>query len=271
MSLPWQDGWLTADGLSLEYRCWGPPPDQAPTLVLLYEGLGCVALWHDVPERLAAQTGFGVLAYSRAGYGASDPCTLPRRLEYQTHEGTVVLGEVLNAMGLRQAVLMGHSDGASMAAVYAGSVSDMRVRGLVLIAPHFFTEPMGLAAIEQAGRDYARGLLKVKLAKYHADVDAAFLGWHDAWLHPDFADWNVADVIDHWRIPVLAIQGTADPYGTLAQIEEIETRIYAPLETLILEGVRHAPHQERPEETMAAITAFCARLHRLEQAGPGLG
>ena len=271
MSAAWQDGRITADGASLEYRCWGPPPGQAPTLVMMHEGLGCIALWRDLPERLAAATGYGVLAYSRAGYGASDLCALPRRLDYQTHEGTAVLAEVLDALGLQQVVLMGHSDGATMAAVYAGSVSDMRVRGLVLIAPHFFAEPMGLDAIREAGRAYAQGDLKVKLAKYHSQVDTAFYGWHDVWLHPDFADWNVGDVIDHWRIPVLAIQGTADPYGSLAQIEEIATRIYSPFESLILKDCGHAPHQERPLETVEAITEFCVRLRRLEQVEVDLG
>lgn len=257
------DARLRAGGKSLEYRCWGPSPDTAPTLVLLHEGLGSVALWRDVPERLAAATGFGVVAYSRAGYGASDPADLPRPLDYQTIEGTAVLADVLAALNIENCVLMGHSDGATMAAIYAGSVSDMAVRGLILIAPHFFTEPSGLAAIVRAGVDYTTGL-RDKLAKYHADVDNAFGGWHGAWTDPAFAAWNVADVIDHWRIPVLAIQGDADPYGTLAQIEEIATRIYAPLETLILPGCGHAPHLERAAQTQAAITEFCARLHRLE-------
>ncbi|MGB3246495.1 MAG: alpha/beta hydrolase [Sulfitobacter sp.] len=274
MSAPWTDAAdarLTAGGKSLEYRCWGPPPDQAPTLVMLHEGLGSVGLWRDVPERLAKATGFGVIAYSRAGYGASDPADLPRPLEYQTHEGTVVLGEVLDALDIRHCVLMGHSDGATMAAIYAGSVSDMRVRGLILIAPHFFTEPEGLAAIAETGVLYENGALKDKLAKYHGNVDNAFLGWHDTWTNPDYVSWNVADAIDHWRIPVLAVQGTDDPYGTLAQIEEIATRIYSPLETCILPDCGHAPHLEFPAETDAAILDFCARLERLEREGVALG
>ena len=273
MSAPWSnadDARLTIAGQSLEYRCWGPPPTQAPTLVLLHEGLGCVALWRDVPERLAACTGMGVVAYSRAGYGASDTAALPRPLDYQTQEGTKVLGAVLQALGVQSCVLMGHSDGATIAAIYAGSVPDLTVRGLILIAPHFFTEPQGLEAIAQAGEAYRAGDLRAKLAKYHADVDTAFFGWHDVWRHPDFASWNVADVIDHWRIPVLAIQGTEDPYGSLAQIEEIATRIYSPLETCLLEGCGHAPHIERPQAVDAAITEFCARLARLEREPVGI-
>ncbi len=259
------DARVMAGGKLLEYACWGPPPSEALTIVLLHEGLGLVALWRDVPERLVAATGLGVVAYSRAGYGGSEGVTLPRPLDYQTREATEVLGDVLDALGVQQTVLAGHSDGATIAAIYAGSVSDMRVRGLILIAPHFFTEAAGLEAIAAAGQAFETGDLKAKLAKYHADSDAAFWGWHDAWTHPDFAAWNVADVIDHWRIPVLAIQSRDDPYGTLAQIDEIDTRIYSPFEALILEDCGHAPHLERPAETDAAIAEFCARLTRMEQ------
>lgn len=259
-------GRLNIDGLSLEYACWGPPPQEAPTLVLLHEGLGSVAQWKDFPAQLAALTGFGVMAFSRAGYGGSDRVDLPRPLDVLTREAQDVLGPVLTAVGADQAILLGHSDGATIAAIYAGSVSDRRVRGLILIAPHFFTEPSGLAAIRAAGVAFESGDLRPRLAKYHTDVDVAFRGWHDVWTDPGFVDWNVADTIDHWRIPVLAIQGCDDPYGTQAQISEIEERIYAPLEILLLEGCGHAPHQERPVETRAAIVEFCARLDRLESA-----
>jgi pimeloyl-ACP methyl ester carboxylesterase len=267
MGTTWgSDGHFEIDGKSLEYRTWGKPPTEAPTLVLLHEGLGSLAQWKDFPERLAEATGFGVLAYSRAGYGRSSTVELPRPLDFQTREATDVLGKVLDAAGIRETVLLGHSDGATIAAIYAGSVSDMRVRGLILMAPHFFTEPGGLDAIRAAGEAYAKGDLKQKLAKYHDNVDAAFKGWHDVWTDPAFEDWNVADVIDHWRIPALAIQGDADPYGTLAQVDEIEQRIYSPFERLVLPGCGHAPHQERTAETEAAIVEFCARLERLERA-----
>lgn len=256
---------LTANGAALEYACWGPSPDKAPTLVLLHEGLGSVAQWKGLPEALAETTGFGVLGYSRAGYGASDPVPLPRPLDYMTREAEDVLGAVLDAAGIEQCVLLGHSDGATIATIYAGSVSDLRVRGLILLAPHFFTEAGGLESIRQAGRSFAEGDLREKLARYHADVDNAFNGWHDAWTDPGFAEWNVADAIDHLRIPVLAIQGRDDAYGTLAQIEEIENRIYSPVETVILDDCGHAPHIEKPEQTRAAIIEFCARLDRLER------
>ncbi|WP_300033549.1 alpha/beta hydrolase [uncultured Roseobacter sp.] len=258
-------------GQHLEYACYGPPPDQAPTLVLLHEGLGCVALWRDFPEKLAAATGMGVLVWSRAGYGRSGPVTLPRPLDYMTREATDGLGPLLDAFAIRRAVLLGHSDGATISAIYAGSVSDLRIRALVLLAPHFFTEPSGLAAIRDAGAEFSDGDLRGKLARYHDDPDMAFLGWHDAWTDPDFTGWDVSDCIDHLRIPVLAIQGEADPYGTLAQIDEIDSRIYSPLERLILPDCGHAPHLERQAETLGAVAEFCERLERLEHADVDTG
>lgn len=263
----WTDGRaekLSLRDCELEYACWGPAPEQAPTLVLLHEGLGSLGLWKGFGEGLANATGLGVCAFSRAGYGRSSAIGLPRPLDYMTREAQDVLPQVLDALGVRRAILLGHSDGASIAAIYAGSVSDRRVRGLILIAPHFFTETQGLAAIRAAQDNFTNGGLRARLARHHNDPDGAFRGWANAWLDPGFADWNIADVIDHWRIPVLAIQGRDDPYGTLAQIDEIDSRIYAPLETVILQGCGHAPHLECAEETQAAIVDFCARLTRIE-------
>jgi len=268
MTAPWAPGGtLVAAGKRLEYACFGPAPSEAPTLVLLHEGLGCVQLWRDVPQALAKATGFGVFAYSRAGYGQSDPADLPRPLDYMTIEATEVLPQVLNGIGFERGVLAGHSDGATIAAIYAGSVPDYRVRATVLMAPHFFTEDIGLAAIAQARTAYDTGNLREGLAKYHADPDNAFRGWNDSWLHPDFKDWNVADVIDHLRIPTLAIQGRDDQYGTLAQIEEIDARAYAPVDMLVLDDCRHAPFLDQPEPVRDAIAGFCARLMRIEAAG----
>ena len=258
------DARLSLGSVSLEYACWGPAPEAAPTLVLLHEGLGSVEQWKTFPKALVKATGFGVMAYARAGYGRSDPVPLPLQLDYMTREAEDVLGGVMDDLGINKAVLLGHSDGATIAAIYAGSVSDMRVRGVILIAPHFFTEANGLAAIRAAGAAFETGDLRAKLAKYHDRVDCAFGGWFGAWSDPGFADWNVADVIDHWRIPVLAIQGRDDPYGTVAQITEIEERIYSPLDTLILQDCGHAPHLEQPQATLQGIAEFCARLDRLE-------
>ncbi|MBF9035701.1 alpha/beta fold hydrolase [Rhodobacterales bacterium HKCCE2091] len=257
-------GMIEAGGKRLEAAAWGPPPDAATTLVLLHEGLGCVALWRDFPERLAEATGLGVLAYSRAGYGQSDPVELPRPLDYMTREAMGSLPEVLDAAGVRRAILVGHSDGATIAAIYAGSAFDPRVRGIALMAPHFFTEDMGLAEIAKAKTAFADTDMRARMAKYHRDPDNAFHGWNGAWLDPGFREWSVADVIDYIRVPVLAIQGAADQYGTLAQIREIEDRCYAPVDVAVLDDCRHSPHLDQPETTLAHLAEFCARLERIE-------
>ncbi|WP_299620878.1 alpha/beta hydrolase [uncultured Tateyamaria sp.] len=262
--MEWLSGNLDVAGNSLEYACWGPPPGAAPTLVLLHEGLGSVGLWRDWPAQLAKATGYGVLVYSRAGYGRSSTVTLPRPPDYMSIEAETVLGRVLDAAGVTSAVLLGHSDGATIAAIYAGSVSDMRVRGLILMAPHFFCEPIGVEAISRAKVAYETEGLKERMARHHDAPDVAFYGWHDVWTDPANDTWSVADCIDHWRIPALAIQGTADAYGTLDQIDEIEGRIYAPFEKLILDGIGHAPHQEATDKVTSAVADFCTRLRRIE-------
>ena len=257
---------VRAGGKSLETRRWGP--EDGPQIVMLHEGLGSVGLWRDFPERLAQATGWGVLAYSRAGYGRSDSADLPRPLDYMTREAVDVLPQVLDTADIDRAILLGHSDGATIAAIYAGSVEDHRIRGLVLIAPHFFTEPEGLAEIARAKEAFEAGDLRDRLARHHDHPDTAFRGWNDAWLDPGFRDWSVAEVIDYLRIPTLAIQGLADPYGTPAQIHELETRSYAPVDVAMLADCGHAPHLEQPDATLAAIAEFTARLTRIEAAGP---
>lgn len=257
----WADhGHLDARGKRLEYACHGPSPGDAPTLLMLHEGLGCTALWRDVPALLAESTGWGVFVYSRQGYGASDPADLPLPIDYMTREAVEVLPEVLDAIGFRDGALLGHSDGASIAAIHAGKVRDARVRGVGLIAPHFFTEQSGLEAIEAAREAYESGDLRARLAKYHADVDNAFRGWNDSWLNPEFHHWNIEEVLDTISIPLLAVQGDADPYGTLAQIDVIERRCPSAVTRLILPGCGHAPHLDAGAEVLPAIARFLAEL-----------
>lgn len=267
MMADWQaDGFLDAGGKRLHYRCFGPAPSEAPTIVMLHEGLGSAGLWRDFGEKIAEATGMGVFAYSRAGYGQSDPAELPRPLDYMTREAVDVLPAVLERIGFQRGVLLGHSDGATIAAIYAGSIEDYRVRGIALMAPHFFTEEMGLAEIAKAKQAFETGDLRDRMAKHHDDADHTFRGWNDAWLDPAFAAWNVGEVIDYLRIPALAIQGRQDQYGTLAQIEELDTRAYSPVDVVILDDCRHAPHVDQPEKTLAAIAEFAARLERIEAA-----
>ncbi len=266
-AIEWEDGargTINAAGKALEYLCIGAARADAPTIVMLHEGLGAVALWRDFPARVAAATGCGVFVYSRAGYGQSDPADLPRPIDYMTGEALDVLPVLLDGIGVKQCILLGHSDGATISAIYAGSTTDYRVRGLVLMAPHFFTEPLGLSAIRDAKAAFDQGDLRGKLAKYHRDPDNAFRGWNDSWLNPDFAAWNVTDVIDHIRVPILAIQGEGDQYGSLAQIEEIEIRSYAPVEVALLADCKHAPFLEQPQKTLDLVAEFVARLQRIE-------
>jgi pimeloyl-ACP methyl ester carboxylesterase len=255
-------GFITIGDQRLEYRHVGPPPEAAPTLVLLHEGLGSVGLWNEFPDRLAAATGAGVFVYSRAGYGQSSPVPLPRPLSYMHDEARLVLPPLLDAIGFRRGMLVGHSDGASIAALYAGGVQDHRVRGLVLIAPHFFTEEAGLRSIAAARDAYERGDLKPRLARWHADVDNAFRGWAGAWLDPKFRAWDLTEELAYIRVPILIVQGEGDQYGSARQIEVAQEECYCPVEVALLPGVGHAPQKEKPEETLVVITDFVTRILR---------
>jgi pimeloyl-ACP methyl ester carboxylesterase len=256
------EGTLDLGAMRLEYRMIGPHPHVAPTLVMLHEGLGCVGLWGDFPDQLQAATGAGVFVYSRAGYGRSSPVKLPRPLTFMHEEAREVLPKVLDAIGFRRGLLVGHSDGASIAAIYAGSVQDHRVRGLTLIAPHFFTEDMGIAEIARAKEAYATTDLRQKLARWHGDVDNAFRGWNDAWLDPQFRSWEITDELAHIRVPILIVQGEGDQYGTARQIAVAQEECYCPVDVALFKGARHAPHRETPEAALDAVAGFANRLLR---------
>jgi pimeloyl-ACP methyl ester carboxylesterase len=260
------EGFLDIEGARLEFRMIGPRPDAAPTIVMLHEGLGSAALWGDFPERLARRTKAGVLVYSRAGYGRSSPVALPRPLDYMQREAAA-LPKLLDAVGFRRGVLVGHSDGASIAAAYAGSIQDHRVRGLALMAPHFFTEDMGIAEIARAKVAFETGTLRAKLARLHADPDNAFHNWSGPWLDPDFRNWELSDALAHIRVPILIVQGENDQYGTLRQIEVAQQECYCPVEVALLPDTRHAPYREAPEATLRAIADFANRLLRDHHEG----
>jgi pimeloyl-ACP methyl ester carboxylesterase len=253
-------GFLSVGAQRLEYRMIGPRPDQAPTLVLLHEGLGCVGLWNDFPAKLAKANGCGVFVYSRAGYGQSSPVKLPRSLSYMRDEARETLPQLLETIGFKHGLLIGHSDGASIAAIYAGSHQDHRVGGLVLIAPHFFTEDPGIKSIEEARVAYETGDLRQRLARWHADVDNAFRGWNGAWLDPDFRKWDITEFLAYIRVPVLIVQGVDDQYGTIKQIEAAQQECYCPVEVVLLPGARHSPQRDAPDATLNAIADFVERV-----------
>ena len=261
------EGFLELAPLRLEYRMIGPRPDAAPTIVMLHEGLGSVGLWGAFPEALATATGAGVFVYSRTNYGRSSPGKLPRTVNFMHEEALDVLPRVLAAIGFERGILLGHSDGASIATIYAGSVQDHRVRGLVLMAPHFFTEDMGLAQIRRTNEDYQSGDLREKLKRWHADVDSAYQSWSGPWLAPEFHAWDITETLGYIRVPILIIQGADDQYGTLKQIEVAQQECYCPVEAAILPGVRHSPHRDAPALTRDAAAAFINRLLRDHHEG----
>lgn len=229
-----------------------------PTLVLLHEGLGSVAMWRDFPSRLAHATSCNAVAYSRQGYGRSDRLKAPRAVRYMHDEALVTLPELLDRLGVTAPILVGHSDGGSIALIHAGA--DVRpVRGLVVMAPHVMVEDLSVRSIAAAKTAFETTDLVQRLARYHDHADAMFRGWNDIWLHPDFRAWSIESYLATIRCPVLAIQGEDDEYGTLDQVRRIE-RAAPDVEVLALEDCRHSPHRDQPEAVLEAITRFVDRV-----------
>jgi pimeloyl-ACP methyl ester carboxylesterase len=248
---------LKMNDKQLEYAWFGPGPAEAPTLVFLHEGLGCVEMWGGFPERLVDQVGCGALVYSRAGYGNSDAIELPRTVRFMHDEALITLSQVLDALEIREAILAGHSDGGSIALIHAGGTGDTRVRGLILEAPHVFTEEPGLNSIRAIAEEYRSGQLKRRLERYHGkNVDCAFWGWNQVWLDPAFQSWNIEEYLPRILVPVLLIQGEDDKYGTSRQIEAIKSECGGPVRTVVIEDCGHSPHLEQPVRTLEAMTAF---------------
>ena len=255
-------GHLDVEGARLEYRFVPPEGPSRQTLVFLHEGLGSVSLWRDFPDAVAAATGRGALVYSRAGYGRSSPVPVPRPLSYMHDEGLRVLPPLLDAAGLEDVVLVGHSDGASIAIVHAGGADPGgRVRALVLEAPHVFCEDLSVESIARAREAYEKGDLRARLARHHGEnVDVAFWGWNRAWLDPGFRRWNIEEYLPRIRVPVLIVQGRDDEYGTAAQYRSIEARCGGPTRTVVLDACGHSPHRDQREAAIAAIALFVKEL-----------
>jgi pimeloyl-ACP methyl ester carboxylesterase len=229
-----------------------------PTIVMLHEGLGSVAHWKDFPARLAEETGAGVFLYSRYGHGSSDGLQEPRSVSYMHHEAQVVLPEMLQKAGIERPLLLGHSDGASIAILYAGTFPESPA-GLILEAPHVFLEDITVSSIAQARALYKETDLPQRLGRYHANVDSLFWGWNNIWLDPRFRGWNIESCLDSIRCPVLVVQGAQDEYGTTKQIDAIQHRIPS-ASAVILENCKHAPHRDRSEATLSAISQFLRAL-----------
>ncbi|MGY3388381.1 pimeloyl-ACP methyl ester carboxylesterase [Bradyrhizobium sp. USDA 3311] len=262
-------GFLSVSGASLEYKWLAPQSAEAPTIVMLHEGLGSVGLWGDFPEQLREATGAGIFVYSRAGYGQSSPVALPRPLDYMHREALEVLPKLLDAIGFRRGLLLGHSDGASIATIYAGAHQDHRLNGLVLIAPHFIVEDISVKSIAAIKTAYETTDLKPKLARWHKDVDNAFYGWNGAWLDPKFRDWDISEYLAYIRVPVMVLQGVDDQYGTLRQVEIAQEECYCPVDLKIISGAGHSPHREAPGATLDAIEQFAKAALRDDQGLQG--
>lgn len=252
---------LMINGMAVEYYRYGPLPSAAPTLVFLHEGLGSALMWRDFPRQLADRLGCGAFVYSRFGYGNSDPCALPRPLEYMREEGLKVLPMIVAAAGLEEYILVGHSDGGSIALIYGGGVKSKGLLGVVTLAAHVFCEQLSVCSIASVCEDYRTGKLREKLQREHGEnVDCAFWGWNRAWLDPAFMDWNIEEYLPALNVPLLAIQGSEDQYGTVAQLHSIGKQAGGPVETLLLPGCRHNPHCDQTEKTLTACTRFCSQI-----------
>jgi pimeloyl-ACP methyl ester carboxylesterase len=249
---------VVVDGRRLE-TLWIPPAKPAsPAIVMLHEGLGSIAHWRDFPARLAARTGSGVLVYSRYGYGNSDRLAEKRPVDYMHREGEVVLPALLKELGIAKPVLFGHSDGASIAILFAGKYPEA-ARALILEAPHVFVENMSVESIARAKLVYQTTDMPQKLARYHTYPDETFWGWNDIWLDQRFRSWNIEGYLDTILCPVLVIQGEDDEYGTVRQVQAIQARV-PQAEVLMLPHCRHAPHRDQPEATLERVAKSMAAI-----------
>jgi pimeloyl-ACP methyl ester carboxylesterase len=254
---------VTVQGHKLEVQKIPGAGGDAPTLVFLHEGLGSISMWRDFPQQAAAATGCPAVVYSRHGHGNSDVLREPRPVRYMHDEALVTLPEFLDALAVREPVLVGHSDGGSIALIYAGAGRPVcgGVKGLVVLAPHVFVEDISVESIALAKAAFANSdAFRERLGHHHADALATFRGWNDVWLHPDFRAWNIEEVLPRVTCPVLAIQGCDDEYGTMAQLDAVAKQVRGPVELLRLDRCGHSPHRDQPGAVLEALSGFVARL-----------
>ncbi|HUE89274.1 MAG TPA: alpha/beta hydrolase [Vicinamibacterales bacterium] len=244
---------LTVAGRQIEAAWWGGESTLIP-LVLLHEGLGSVSTWRDFPDALAERTGRRVMAYSRFGHGHSDPPSAPHTVRFM-HDEARLLPVVLDAAGVDRAHFVGHSDGGSIALIFAAAHAD-RVETLLLEAPHVFVEELSVASVQHRAAAFRETELRTRLARHHRHVDVAFSGWSDVWLDPEFRTWNLESLLPAISCPILLIQGEQDEYGTVGQLDAIEQQVRGPVERLVLPDCGHRPHRDQRGLVLSAMTTF---------------
>ncbi len=250
---------VEAAGRSLNYE-WIGSEGRKPALVFLHEGLGSIPQWRNFPAKVARATGCRALVYDRYGYGQSEVLKEERRnVSFMHDEALGALPSVLSNLGIENPILVGHSDGASIALIYAGA--GHAARGVAAMAPHVFIEPICLSSIAKAKRTFETTDLPAKLGRYHRDARKTFYGWADVWLDPEFERWDIREeYLPKVRCPVLAIQGHDDEYGTMAQLDEIERRVAGRCELVKLADCGHSPFRDQPEKTLSALVSFIEKL-----------
>lgn len=248
---------LLVQGRAIEAQWWGDPLSERVPIVLLHEGLGSVAMWRDFPQLLAEHSNRHVLAYSRFGHGESDSPAMPHTIDFM-HDEARLLPEVFEEAGIKRAVVVGHSDGGSIAIIAAAEFPSI-IAGLVLEAPHVFVEDVSLASIDRMKRHWETTNLRDRLVRYHRNVDVAFQGWNDVWLDPAFRNWNLESFLSRITCPTMLIQGELDEYGTLKQIDAIKRQVAGAVTSLVLKDCGHSPHRDQPHAVLKAIAWLVAQ------------
>jgi len=250
--------YVSIDGARLEYVWHGPPPLHAPTLVFLHEGLGSISQWRNFPAELSSRLGCGALVYSRCGHGKSDALNGPRTIGFMHEEATAVLPRLLEVFEIHRPILVGHSDGASIALIYAGSGGDPFA--LALEAPHVFVEDVTVTRIAELRELYKTTDLRTKLARHHSNVDSLFQSWTEVWLRPEFRRWNIEAYLPDVRCPTLVIQGKQDEYGTDKQVDALIAMLGGRCEGIMLDDCGHAPHLDQPRHVEDLMARFIRGL-----------
>ena len=252
----------SAGGDRLHYEWIGPAPDRAPTLVFLHYALGCVETWKDLPARLAEATGCGALVYSRAGSGQSDPVDpAPRPADYLDHEAWSALPDLLTATAVRDPILLGHSDGASIALLDGARPKAAPARAIISIAAHVFYDEHSLTGMRGTRVAWADQGLREGLARYHGDnTDGLYLSWSGRWLEPEALTWSIEQHLPAITCPTLVMQGSEDEHGVIGQVDSIVTKVSGPVERCVLDGIGHEPHREAPERVFEILADFIRRV-----------